>query len=80
MRILLGLLGAVLILAGLLTVWTPVPTGIPLLLLGLAMLMNVSSRTRDWVMKRSEPWPRLGKLLARLGNAGKQDNNNKKSD
>lgn len=43
--------GAVCLLAGILTVWTPIPTGIPLLAFGVVLLATASATARRLVKR-----------------------------
>lgn len=57
-------LGAVCVFFGLLTVWTPLPTGIPLLAIGIVILVTVSATARRALRKARERSHRLDRGLA----------------
>lgn len=59
----LALAGTLLIIVGMLTILTPIPTGIPLIIIGLVMLMNASRRLRVWILTTSRPYPRLYRFM-----------------
>lgn len=60
------ILGSLSILAGLITIWMPIPIGIPLLLMGLPLLMRYSPNGRKWIIKLAHRYPKLKSLLNRF--------------
>jgi len=63
MRVLFWLLAAVLIVLGLLTVWTPIPTGVPLLAAGLVVILGTSRGATRWLRGHRRRKLRLDGLL-----------------
>lgn len=59
--------GALSVLAGLITLWMPIPVGIPLMLVGLPLLMQYSPHAREWILSLSERYPKVQFLLAKFG-------------
>jgi hypothetical protein len=59
-------LGSTSVLAGLMVIWTPVPLGLPLLMVGFPLLMKYSPQSRDGVQRMAAQFPRLFKPLRRL--------------
>ncbi|MEM8856517.1 MAG: hypothetical protein AAGD34_22695 [Pseudomonadota bacterium] len=47
-------IAAVCLLVGLLTVWTPLPTGIPLIAVGIVLLVTVSATARRYLKRARE--------------------------
>lgn len=58
--------GGCLLLAGLLTVWLPLPTGLPLMLFGLIVLLRHSPTVRSWVQRGEAGMPMLRRLRERV--------------
>lgn len=58
--------GGCLLLAGLLTVWLPLPTGLPLMLFGLVVLLRHSPTVRSWVRRGEAGMPLLRRLRERV--------------
>ncbi|MET0091745.1 MAG: hypothetical protein ABW068_17320 [Candidatus Thiodiazotropha sp.] len=58
-------LGALSILAGLVTFWLPVPIGVPLMLIGTPVIMRHSPRGRRWIMRLLKPFPKLKRQIRR---------------
>lgn len=54
----LGLAIACLI-AGFATIWLPIPTGVPLLALGIFLLIAYSPSGRSWIRRARTVWPFL---------------------
>lgn len=63
MKILWWSLAAVLILAGLATVWLPIPTGVPLLALGLIVIVGTSRGAARILRSRRRRTRRLNAAL-----------------
>ncbi len=63
MKLLWWCLAAVLILLGLATVWLPVPTGVPLLALGLVVAVGSSRGAVRLVRTRRRNLPRLNSAI-----------------
>ncbi|MEN8131966.1 MAG: PGPGW domain-containing protein [Pseudomonadota bacterium] len=59
------LLSALLLIAGLITLPLPLPIGLPLLLIGLALLARHSTDAKRLLVKLSRRYPRLRYLLAK---------------
>ncbi len=57
-------IAVVCLIAGLLTVWTPLPTGVPLLAVGIVILVSVSATARRFVRKARERSARLDRSVA----------------
>ena len=53
------------ILAGLATLWLPIPTGLILLALGLALLLMVSRQVAGWLARLRRRYPDLDRWLQR---------------
>lgn len=60
-------LGALAVLAGLITLWMPIPIGIPLMLMGLPLLMRYSPHARNWILSLGERYPKVQFLLDKFG-------------
>lgn len=60
------LLGSISVLGGLLVIWSPVPLGVPLLLIGLPLLMKYSPRSRNSIQRLAGQFPFLFTPLRRL--------------
>jgi len=58
--------GTVLTLIGLATIWTPIPIGIPLLLIGIPLLMRYSPNGRKLILKLAVKIPHLKKALSKI--------------
>lgn len=58
--------GGCLLLAGLLTVWLPLPTGLPLMLFGLIVLLRHSPTAREWLRRGEAALPMLRRLRERV--------------
>lgn len=56
-------LAVVCLIAGLLTVWTPLPTGVPLIALGLFLLLTVSPRAKRVLRRIRARHPRVDRGL-----------------
>ncbi|MCV6546193.1 MAG: hypothetical protein OIF56_02745 [Cohaesibacter sp.] len=65
------------LVGGLITIWLPIPTGLPLLALGLFLLIAYSSASRKWIRRLRKVWPfvdhqmvwiegRVGKSVGRV--------------
>lgn len=61
------LLASLTILSGAITFWLPIPTGLPLLMVGVTMLIRSSPRARRKLHHLSRCHPVLQRLLRRLG-------------
>lgn len=59
------LLGMLLLIAGLITFPLPFPIGLPLLLIGLALLVRHSTDAKRFLIKLSRHYPRLRHLLGK---------------
>lgn len=59
MKVLWWSLAAVFILLGLATVWLPLPTGVPLLALGLVLIVGTSRTAARLLRKRRKAVPQL---------------------
>ncbi|MES9850766.1 MAG: hypothetical protein ABW170_08900 [Candidatus Thiodiazotropha sp. L084R] len=55
--------GALSILAGLITFWLPVPIGVPLVLIGAPIIMRHSPNGRRWLMLLLRRFPVLRKTI-----------------
>ena len=53
------------ILAGLATLWLPIPTGLVLLAVGLALLLMVSRQVAGWLARLRRRYPGLDRWLQR---------------
>jgi uncharacterized membrane protein YbaN (DUF454 family) len=66
------LLGALSIIAGVITFWLPVPIGVPLVLVGAPIIMRHSPHGRRWIMLLLRHFPSLRKTIkeqeARISN------------
>lgn len=58
-------LGAAAVTLGILTLWLPVPTGVPLLLSGLLILVRYSLSARRTLAGASRRYPLVRKILRR---------------
>ncbi|MDY6980151.1 MAG: hypothetical protein SV201_09730 [Pseudomonadota bacterium] len=61
-------LGSTSTLGGLLVLWSPLPLGLPLLLLGIPLLMKYSPRSRTTFTWFADRFPLLRRPLQRLNN------------
>jgi len=59
-------LGLLLVLAGGVLLWTPLPVGIPLMLAGLPLLMRFSTRARAIILRRVRRHPAVSRRLRRM--------------
>jgi uncharacterized membrane protein YbaN (DUF454 family) len=57
------LIGALSIIAGLVTFWLPVPIGVPLVLIGAPIIMRHSPHGRRWIMLLLRRFPSLRKSI-----------------
>lgn len=58
-------IGIILILAGIPIFWTPVPIGLIMIAIGLALLISNSSLVRGWVMGARKRWPGFDRWLVK---------------
>ncbi|MEM6761371.1 MAG: hypothetical protein AAF615_00705 [Pseudomonadota bacterium] len=63
-KVILFSIAGVCLLIGTLTVWTPLPTGIPLIALGIVILVSVSATARRLMRRARERSSRLDRGLA----------------
>jgi hypothetical protein len=63
MRVLVWAAAVVLILLGLLTVWTPIPTGVPLLAGGFVLILGTSRHALRWLRGHRRRKMRLDALF-----------------
>lgn len=63
MKLLWWSLAAVLILLGLATVWLPIPTGVPLLALGLIVIVGTSRSAARVLRNRRRNTPQLNEAI-----------------
>lgn len=63
MKLLWWSLAAVLILAGLATIWLPIPTGVPLLALGMIVIIGTSRGAARMLRSRRRKTPRLNQAI-----------------
>lgn len=66
MSIFLKILGVLLVLACLAVAWSPIPLGIVLIPIGLALLVATSQTVRDWLKRRREHHPGLDRWLRKM--------------
>jgi uncharacterized membrane protein YbaN (DUF454 family) len=66
LKALLIALGAAAVVLGALTFWLPLPVGLPLMLVGAALLIRSSARARAWSVRLVERYPRTLGFLRRL--------------
>ncbi len=66
-RYALLLIGICCILAGIITVWLPLPIGIPLMLVGATILLRTSKAFQHWLRMRRANHPRLNRAMTRVG-------------
>lgn len=60
------ILGVLLVLAGLAIVWLPIPLGIVLIPVGLALIVATSRTAREWLRRRRQNNPGLNRWLGRM--------------
>ncbi len=58
--------GGVFVVTGFVVFWTPIPLGIPLMLIGLPLIMRNSPRSWLWLKQRARRSPRFESLLDRI--------------
>ncbi|MEM9634640.1 MAG: hypothetical protein AAGA50_25140 [Pseudomonadota bacterium] len=63
MKLLWWFLAALLILLGLVTVWLPIPTGVPLLALGLIVIVGTSRGAARMLRNRRRNTPQLNDAI-----------------
>lgn len=63
MKLFLDILGAVLVLAGLGLFWLPIPLGLPLIGVGMALLIANSRTVRGWIRTLRENNQMVDKVL-----------------
>lgn len=66
MSILVKILGLLFVIAGLAIAWSPIPLGIVLIPIGLAMIVASSQTARNWLHRRRENNPSLDRWLRRM--------------
>jgi hypothetical protein len=60
------MIGSTSVLAGLLVVWTPVPLGLPLFMVGIPLLMKYSPHSRNGILWLASHFPRLFQRMRRV--------------
>ncbi|MBO6507429.1 MAG: hypothetical protein JJ866_09765 [Roseibium sp.] len=68
MKLLWWSLAVVLILAGLATVWLPIPTGVPLLALGLIVIVGTSRSAARLLRRKRKNRPPLNRAITWVEN------------
>lgn len=63
MKLFIWAAAAVLILLGLLTVWTPIPTGVPLLAAGAVLILGTSRPAARWLRGHRKSWLSLNAAI-----------------
>ena len=58
--------GTLSVMGALLVIWTPVPLGLPLLLIGVPLLMKYSPTFRRLVLQLAHQFPSFGRYLKRI--------------
>jgi uncharacterized membrane protein YbaN (DUF454 family) len=56
-------LGTISVMGGVATFWLPLPIGLPLLLIGVALLMKSSPSVRNKILQLASSHPRLARFL-----------------
>jgi len=60
------MLGSTSVVAGLLVVWTPLPLGLPLFMIGIPLLMKYSPHSRNGILWLGSHFPRLFRPMRRV--------------
>lgn len=63
MSIFLKILGVLAVIVGLALSWSPIPLGIFLIPIGLALIVTTSSTARDWLQRRRENNPKFDRWM-----------------
>ena len=66
MSVLVKVLGAILVLAGLALSWSPIPLGIILIPIGAAMIVATSSNAQKWLRTRRKNNPKLDRWMGKM--------------
>lgn len=66
MSVFIKILGVLLIIAGLAVAWSPIPLGILLVPIGLAMIVATSQAARSWLQRRRQHHPSLDRWLRKM--------------
>lgn len=59
-------LGTLSVIGGVVTFWLPLPMGVPLFLIGIALLMRTSPHVRDRIVRLASAHPKIEKLIERI--------------
>ena len=65
MRFVYQTLGFLLIAVGLPLFWTPIPVGLGLLAIGLALVMSNSDSAREWVRAKRQHHPKFDAMMVK---------------
>lgn len=66
MSVFIKILGILLVIAGLAVSWSPIPLGILLIPIGLAMIVATSQTARDWLHRRRENNPGFDRWMRKM--------------
>ncbi|MGY6660897.1 MAG: hypothetical protein ACXIVO_01110 [Glycocaulis sp.] len=66
MSVFIKIFGVVLVLAGLALSWSPIPLGIVLIPIGLAMIVATSKTARKWLHRRRENNPKFDRWMKKM--------------
>ncbi len=65
-------------MGGVVTFWLPLPTGLPLFLLGIALLMKSSPHVRDRIVRLASGHPKIETILERFSTSEQLEKEGKK--
>jgi uncharacterized membrane protein YbaN (DUF454 family) len=60
-------LGTISVMGGMVTFWLPLPLGLPLFLIGIALLMKSSPDVRNRILQLASGHPKIAKFVKRIG-------------
>lgn len=66
MSIFIKILGILAVITGLALSWSPIPLGIVLIPIGLAMIVATSQTARDWLHRRRENNPKFDRWMKKM--------------
>jgi hypothetical protein len=66
MSVLIKIFGILLVIAGLAVAWSPIPLGIVLIPIGLALIVATSQTARKWLHRRRENNPGFDRWLKKM--------------
>ena len=71
-------LGTASVVGGILIIWTPVPLGLPLLLIGIPLLMKYSPYARKSILNMARRYPKVRDFLQGIQSVDSSQNDSNK--